>query len=623
MAAPWLKYQQAAPAESGKPWEKYAAPEKPKTLAERYAAAGIDPNEGADPAEGMGAGKQFLAAMGKSFADTGRGLVQAGTDAARYAVESNPLIFGEHGADGLKARVQRQQAEEAERRRLDAPLMDTGAGVAGNVTGTLAQILTPGIALRGTAAGAAMLPRTVLGNAAQGGAIGLAQPVTSDSERAANTGIGFVAGGALPGVGKLASVGARTVKNAALAHTARGAERDAVRMIQREASNAGRLAIPNPSQVPGASRSLFEETLDPGVARLETRSRGMGGGWAERDSANNAARSRAIEDIAGDDASMAAAENTRSAVTNGLRDAAFKEGDQAIAAAQKAGFSPAENMFNVKMQVADMAKAHGGRSSVQRALYDVLQEVDGAEPSVRGLYNVRKSINDLIEGKAGSEKSYAKAATRELMQARDVVDAEIQNLAPSFDAYLGSYRSLSKPINRMEVGRTLLDSGSGAIVDPTTGAYRLTPGVFGRQVKNLDNVAQRATGFGKAKAADILTPQDLASVHAVNDDLARQAQRLLLGNGGNSHTASQLDLGKRVVARSVIRMIPGFKAASEYLEQAGAKRLNGALEEVLSDPNKYRVVALHLSQADRKLVEQALIRIGGTGANTLAPALAE
>jgi hypothetical protein len=623
MAAPWLKYQQQAAPSDG-PWAKYAAQDQPAapppTLAERYAAAGIDPNE----ADGTGTdGENFLAGIGKSFVDTGHGLVQAGTDAARYFVESNPLLFGEHGADGLKAKVLQQQAEEAERRRRDASLMDTKAGLAGNVAGTAAQVLTPGIALRGTAGAAMLLPRTVAGNAAQGAVLGAVQPVTHEGERQANIGIGTAAGTAGAGAPKLASIAARGVKNAALATTARGAQQKAVRVIQQEAANAGRLLTPNPSLVPGASRSLFEESLDPGVAALETRSRGQGGGWSARDSANNAARSRVIEDIAGDDASMAAAETTRSAVTNGLRDAAFKEGDKAIAAAARAGFSPAENMFNVKQQIDAMVKAHGGRSSVQRALEDVIKELDGAEPSVRGLYNVRKSINDLIEGKAGSEKSYAKAATRELMQARDLVDEEMQNLAPSFGDYLASYKNLSKPINRMETGRTLLDSGSGAIPDPDTGAYRLTPGVFGRQVKNLDAVAQRATGFKKATAADVLTPADLAGVHAVNDDLARQAQRLLVGNGGGSHTASQADLGKRVIARSIIRMVPGFKAASEYLEQAGARRLSGALEEVLSDPNKYRVIAMHLSQADRRLLEQSLVRIGGVGTNIATPALAE
>jgi hypothetical protein len=154
------------------------APEK--TLAQRYADAGIDPTEGTDPTEGNSFLQNAMEGLGKSFADTGHGLAQLGTDAARYFVEANPMLFGGRSvgslvsgkddslAGRLRAKVQQQQAEEADRRKRDAPLMHTGGGVTGEVAGTLAQILGPGIALRGTSAAASLLPRTVLGNAVQG-----------------------------------------------------------------------------------------------------------------------------------------------------------------------------------------------------------------------------------------------------------------------------------------------------------------------------------------------------------------------------------------------------------------------------------------------------------------------
>lgn len=68
---------------------------------------------------------------------------------------------------------------------------------------------------------------------------------------------------------------------------------------------------------------------------------------------------------------------------------------------------------------------------------------------------------------------------------------------------------MSKPINRMQVGQTLLRDSQGSILDPVTHQYRITPAAFGRQVRNLDEAAQRATGFGKAKAQDILEPSDM------------------------------------------------------------------------------------------------------------------
>jgi hypothetical protein len=580
-------------------------------------------------------GENFWAGMGKSFVDTGHGLMQLGATGSRIVAEHMPDALGGQRAAQFYGNAERAlMQQEAERRQIDKPLMDTGAGKAGEVTGVVTQLVAPGgvAKLAGRVpqlarfagaldtAGSAFLPRTVRGNVAQGLAVGALQPVTDNGQRGGNmlaSGAGGFIGAGAP---RVAGAVIRGAKNAALSVTKRGALQDAVRLIQSETTNPANLLVGNPSAVPGATRSLFEETLDPGVARLETRSRGNGGGWAERDSVNNLARSRAIEGIAGDDAARAAALDARSNTTNRLRDAAFQEGDAATAAAAQAGFSPAGNVANLKASIGALAQQHGGRSAVQRALTDVLGELDNAEPSVQGLYNVRKSINDMIEGKAGSDKSYAAAATRELMQARDMLDNEIQQLAPSFGDYLNAYKAGSKPLNRMDLGQHLLDSGSGPIIDPATGAYRLMPGSFGRQVKNLDVAAQKATGFGKAKAADILSPQDMATVGAVNEDLARQAQRLLLGSGGNSHTTSQTDLGRRVVTRAAIRVIPGFKAATEFLERAGAKRLNGALEEVLADPQKYRAMAVVLSQSDRRLLEQALVRIGGRAGTAALPA---
>src|SRR5690606_7433509 len=70
---------------------------------------------------GMSPVAKFLAGAGKSVADMGRGLQQL---------------------TGFRTR-----AEQDESNRLDAPLMDSGAGVAGNVAGTLASIFVPGGAI--------------------------------------------------------------------------------------------------------------------------------------------------------------------------------------------------------------------------------------------------------------------------------------------------------------------------------------------------------------------------------------------------------------------------------------------------------------------------------------------
>src|SRR5688500_10916083 len=146
-----------------------------------------------------------LAGFGKALVDTGRGLKQAGTDAARYFVEEGLGME----APGLRASLAKQQQEIDQARERDAPLMDTAAGLTGNVAGYTASMLLPAGAARGTALARGLLPSTVGGNALLGAGMGALQPVATGDSRAGQTalGAGAGAGGAViaKGVGALAS----------------------------------------------------------------------------------------------------------------------------------------------------------------------------------------------------------------------------------------------------------------------------------------------------------------------------------------------------------------------------------------------------------------------------------
>lgn len=167
------------------------------------------PARGPDPTEGMSGFDRFAAGAGKSIVDTGRGLAQLGVDFVNAPATMTRAIRGEESVP--QGRLDRAtaglQASQAEADRLDAPLMDTGSGLAGNVAGYGAQLLTPAAALRGTAGARALLPTTIAGNAAQGAALGAAQPLAEGDSRLENAtwGGAFGAGGATlaKGVGAL------------------------------------------------------------------------------------------------------------------------------------------------------------------------------------------------------------------------------------------------------------------------------------------------------------------------------------------------------------------------------------------------------------------------------------
>jgi hypothetical protein len=115
----------------------------------------------ADPTEGMSGVDKFRAGMGKAMTDLAR------------------------GAGQLVGAVSRDDV--AESRKLDAPLMNTGAGVAGNLAGNVAMI-----------APTAMIPgaNTVAGAGAVGAVTGLLQPSTSTGETVANVALGGAGGAA-------------------------------------------------------------------------------------------------------------------------------------------------------------------------------------------------------------------------------------------------------------------------------------------------------------------------------------------------------------------------------------------------------------------------------------------
>lgn len=146
----------------------------------------------ADPTRDMSGFEKFRAGWGKKVADLGRGVQQIFTPDA-------PTLSGLVTGDNRSA-IQREIDES---KRLDAPLMKTGAGFAGNLVGGLSM-----------AAPAMMVPglNTYAGAAAVGGAQGLLEPVQTGGSRPMNTAIGAGAGVVGQGVGNVIGRAIRPVQ---------------------------------------------------------------------------------------------------------------------------------------------------------------------------------------------------------------------------------------------------------------------------------------------------------------------------------------------------------------------------------------------------------------------------
>lgn len=280
MIAQSLGGQQGAPAAPAED------PERAARIAARTQEIQAEDRKRYDPTAGMSGTDKFMAGVGKAFSDTGRGVAQLvgrGLDAV-----STPQAVGGGQPAPLSQRLGLPQYSDVEEaRQLDAPLMDTGAGFAGNVGGNIAAMLVPGGALKGVAtgvgalqaaragntaaqilraapqagsvlnrAGQAMLaPTTLRGAAALGAGTGAIQPVVSEGERGMN---------ALLGAG--AGAGGQAAVNA-LARVVRPNTSAAVQKLLDAGVN------PTPGQLLGGQAKRVEEALNwvPGVREGQRR----------------------------------------------------------------------------------------------------------------------------------------------------------------------------------------------------------------------------------------------------------------------------------------------------------------------------------------------------------------
>lgn len=179
--------------------------------------------------------QRALAGVGKSFVDTYQGLKQLGAQAG------NKIGLVDDST------VQAIQADVDERARLDKPLMETGAGLTGNILGQVGPMFVPGAALGKVGAVknlAAAVPKLApfVGAAASGGGFSAAQPVLSGDSRLENAGYGALTGavgqGAAALAGKVAS-GAKDAISPQVRALAEEAERRGIPVSLAQLSDSG------------------------------------------------------------------------------------------------------------------------------------------------------------------------------------------------------------------------------------------------------------------------------------------------------------------------------------------------------------------------------------------------
>lgn len=596
-------------------YARLSAAQKPKAAPKVEAAP--------DPTEGMSTLDRARAGFGKSFVDTARGTAQALTEAIAIPFSNVANLYGAGGAGDVASTLNaparkavEMRAEETERQRLDAPLMRTGAGIGGNIVGTLAQLAAPGYLARGSGAASAFLPRTTAGNAVQGGILGMIQPVGTDDSRLVNAGIGAAAGGVGAAVPQLLGAGARAVGAVAAPLTRGGQERIVAQAIQRSATNPSRLTTAAPSAIPGVSRTLAEETADPGIGLLQ---RQFTSQLADQAAGNNAARAQAVRGAfeGADDASIASIRAGRDAqagqVLGGLSGAAVPD------------------MAPFRQAIESGISANQGNPAAQKALQEVLGEIPEIKTAEQA-YNVRKYLDFLLSKQ--SDKPAAKAASRELQQAKGVLDQEMARVFPEWGDYLRTYTAESRRMDQAKVGKSLLGMARQS-ADPNTAERSLGANALSRAANDPDALVRGATRFNKASAASTLTPEQSSLLRMLGDDASRMDFAATGGRAVGSDTAQNLATrnilstlaGGNRLANMALQSQPAQRVAALGEKTYGLlgvpDRLQSVMVEALSDPARAREILGRLPGPDRSLVERALSNVSRRLAVGSVPALTE
>lgn len=577
------------------------------------------------PTSGMSSGELALAGVGGGMLDAGQGAEQLMSHLAHSPAGAGFLAMLNPGLAAAGAGIDPSMADARakEKAQTDKPLNDTSPGFWGNLVGRAAATLPATL-------GGGGIPATIGGvvrmGAAQGGLSALANPVTSDNyslDKTKDVGISAVAGGltmgALKGLGL--TVGAvkglaGKLKDALPNATQAAREQAAAQLIRDAAANPATLEKPAEQFVAGSMPTTAEATRDIGLSGLQRTLQSMSPEFntevTRLAQGNNAARVEALRGAFGgaDEASAKAIEAARDKAAAPLLEAAKKTTGVQIAPVIK---------------LADqIIKARQGNRAVSGVVQEIRDNIaNTGRIDVAGLHNVRQDINNLLAGKVAGGGDAAKAASRELLTLRTALDQQISKAEPKFRQFLKEYAAMSREADKVRVGSELLGKSAASL--GADGSPVLSAAQFARAANDLDQTVRTATGFKKATADSVLSPEQRSMVGAVRSDLDRTAgiaQGKAIGSDTMQKAFGSAKVGEQLGMADFLTANPAriFDNVKRYY---GNKTLDVVKQAMLNPSEAERLVAkLPKAQqaaaaqmlSDSRILQALKAASGGSGA---------
>lgn len=570
-----------------------------RRLAELEAKArGAAVDDAPDPTATMSGPERFFAGVGQGMTDLARGAGQ------RLGILS--------------------QKDVDEARRLDGPLMKTGAGSIGSVVGKVSAALPT-----------ALIPgaNTLAGAGAIGAVQGLLEPTSADESAIKNMAIGAAGGAGGVMLGRAVMGAAQAGKALVEPFTAKGRDQIAGRVLSRFAANPAAItAAKGGKTATGAVPTLAEETGDAGLARLQDALRSVdpqinnmiGGRLAE----NNAARVQALQSLASTAAKRDAAEAARKTASQPL----YQQATQAA--------------YTVDDRLADLLQRPAVRQAMERAKtlaqnkgrvttfdvspgnpYSGLGIPDNKSRQITGqaLQDLKMAMDDMLSDPQSGFAGKAGDAVRDL---RGQLVGWMEKANPAYKAARTTYADLSKPLNAMDVGDEIARRATSNTND-LAGNPRMQANALLGLLRDEETLLRRATGRRELKSLDqVMTPQDLALLRQVAGETDRAAAVASAGNGPGSATA------QRMASQNVLQQLVGPTGLpTSWAESALANtvvgkplnviyggvaepRIQQVLAEAALDPAVAKRALQAAQRGDLKLPDNVITRLALQAART-------
>lgn len=490
------------------------------------------------------------------------------------------------------------------------PMLAGAAKIAGASPAIISGLQYGGLNVAGRTGLGGLLTRAGTGAATGALAAGMVNPE--------DAGVGAVVGGALPvlakggaAVGKAATSG---VKSLVEPLYQRGKEKIVGRALREFAGDQVDDAIRNLQQsrelVPGSLPTVGEASGVPSLAALQRASVNVSPEAANameaRAVANNQARVDVLELLSGSKGAREAAESARSDAAAAAYGAARAQAPEVIA--------PSKEL----LELAERPTMKRIIAGAKRLAADKGEKIGNPLESIDGLHYIKLSVDDALSGTANS--ALARNQKAAVMDIKDRLIAEMDKVSPAYGEARRAFADASKPINQMDIVEELKGS-----IAPLTGKLRAAQYAS----KLSDDTAARATGFKGATLKNTFTPEQLAQLTAIRDDLARADFAANAGRAAGTNTVQNLSYGNILNQFGVpnyLRNMPAGQVVGGLLGRGADaiygkanKEIAGLLAETMLSPQEAARLMMIREGANPALIEAA--RKGLLGTSKAAPVL--